>query len=105
MGGKNSAGYFQQVMQKVLADLLFLCVLIYIDDVLIFAKTEEQFIQAIGAVFEQLRVHRIYLKPHKCTLYAGRLLWCGHEPRFYSKDYGFTPTSERSGAAAVHCIL
>ena len=63
MGGKNSAGYFQQVMQKVLADLLFLCVLIYIDDVLIFAKTEEQFIQAIGAVFEQLRVHRIYLKP------------------------------------------
>ena len=28
MGGKKSAGYFQQVMQKVLADLLFICVLI-----------------------------------------------------------------------------
>ena len=25
MGGKHSAGYFQQVMQKVLAGLLFIC--------------------------------------------------------------------------------
>ena len=78
MGGKNSAGYFKKTMQKVLETLLFICVLIYIDDVLVFAKTEDAFVQALGNVFEQLRVHNIFLKPQKCTLFAARLIWCGH---------------------------
>ena len=65
-------------MQKVLETLLFVSVLIYIDDVLVFAKTEDDFVQALGNVFEQLRVHNIFLKPQQCTRFAARLLWCGH---------------------------
>ena len=35
MGGKNSASFFQQTMQEVLGDLVYVSVLTYIDDVLV----------------------------------------------------------------------
>ena len=38
MGGKNSASFFQQTMQEVLGDLVYVSTLIYIDDVLVYAE-------------------------------------------------------------------
>ena len=42
MGGENSAPHFQKVMAQMLRSLLFTCVLVYLDDVLLYAKTEEE---------------------------------------------------------------
>ena len=42
MGGKNSASFFQQTMQEVLGDLVYVSVLIYIDDVLVYAENFEE---------------------------------------------------------------
>ena len=78
MGGKNSAGFFQKTMQQVLHQMLFLSVFIYIDDVLVFAKSEDDFVAAIGQVFERWRAHNIFLKPQKRMFFAAQLLWCGH---------------------------
>ena len=50
MGGKSYASYFQQTMQKVLGDLVFINVLIYIDNVLIYAKNCEKLFEAIEYV-------------------------------------------------------
>jgi len=51
MGGKNSASYFQQTMQEVLGDLIYGCVLIYIDDVLVYAEDGEKLMSAMKQVF------------------------------------------------------
>ena len=78
MGGKNSASYFQQTMQEVLGDLIYVCVLIYIDDVLVYAEDGEKLMSAMKQVFLRLRKFGIFLKPKKCTLYARSIVWFGH---------------------------
>ena len=55
MGGKNSASFFQQTMQEVLGDLVYVSALIYIDDVLVYAEDYfEQLLIAIKEVFLRL---------------------------------------------------
>ena len=51
MGGKNSASFFQQTMQEVLGDLVYVSTLIYIDDVLVYAENFEQLMVAIKKSF------------------------------------------------------
>ena len=78
MGGKNSASYFQQTMQEVLGDLVYVSVLIYIDDVLVYAENFDELLVAMKSVFLRLRQYGIFLKPRKCTLFAQSIVWCGH---------------------------
>ena len=78
MGGKNSASFFQQTMQEVLGDLVYVSVLIYIDDVLVYAENVDKLLVAMKKVFLRLRQYGIFLKPRKCTLFAQSIVWCGH---------------------------
>jgi len=86
MGGKNSASYFQQTMQEVLGDLVYVSVLIYIDDVLVYAENFKELLVAMQSVFLRLRQYGIFLKPRKCTLFAQSIVWCGH--RISKEGYG-----------------
>ena len=70
MGGKNSASFFQQTMQEVLGDLVYVSTLIYIDDVLVYGEDFEQLMVAIKKVSLRLRQYGIFLKPRKCTVFA-----------------------------------
>ena len=78
MGARNSAAHFQKIMQSVLGDLVLVAVLLYLDDVLVYAKTEDELLDAIERVLECLRRANISVKPTKCDLYARKLVWCGH---------------------------
>ena len=42
-------------MQEVLGDLIYVCVLIYIDDVLVYAEDVEKLVIAMKKVFLRLR--------------------------------------------------
>ena len=50
----NAPATFQRLMQKVLGPLIGLGVLVYIDDVLIYAKTPKQLIEILSAVLKLL---------------------------------------------------
>ena len=52
-GLKNAPSHFQSSMNLLLVDLLDKCVLVYMDDILIYSKTEEH-IAHVKAVFERL---------------------------------------------------
>ena len=65
MGDKNSASFFQQTMQEVLGDLVYVSVLIYINDVLVYAENFEELLVAMKKVFLRLRQYGIFLKPRK----------------------------------------
>ena len=77
MGARNSAAHFQKVMTQVLQHLILQAVLVYIDDLLCYAKTAEELVEAIEAVFVQMRRYGIKLKPSKCELFARVIVWCG----------------------------
>ena len=78
MGGKNSAAHFQKVMQSVVGDMNYRKVLVYIDDVLVFAKNITDLLSNIRELFQRLRTFGIFLKPSKCKLFSKQVLWCGH---------------------------
>ena len=53
-GLKNAPSHFQRSMNLLLADLLDKCVLVYMDDILIYSKTADDHVAHVKAVFEHL---------------------------------------------------
>ena len=67
-GVKNGPSFFQHAMSTILAGLIGVICFIFIDDILIFAETEEQLISNCDTVFQRLKDHRITLKGSKCNI-------------------------------------
>lgn len=79
MGLKNAAAYFQRVMAiVVLVGLLYTFVELYIDDILVFGKTEEEFISNLRQVFARFRQYNITLAPKKTFLGMPQVEYVGH---------------------------
>jgi hypothetical protein len=54
MGLKGAASYFQRMMaSKVLAGLLYIFVELYVDDVLVYATNDEEFLERLRSVFKR----------------------------------------------------
>jgi hypothetical protein len=52
MGLKGAASYFQRMMASiVLAGLIYITVDLYLDDVLVYATTEDEFTERLATVF------------------------------------------------------
>ncbi len=67
MGLKGAASYFQRMMaSKVLAGLLYIFVELYLDDVLVYATNDDEFLERLRIVFERFRQFNITLNPKKC---------------------------------------
>ena len=53
-GFKNAPAHFQRSMNLLLADLLDVCVLVYMDDIFIFSKTADEHRAHVKQVFQRL---------------------------------------------------
>lgn len=58
---------FQSVMNHILAPLLRKCVVVFIDDILIYSKSFEEHIQHVKLVFQLLQEHQLKARLSKCT--------------------------------------
>jgi transposase InsO family protein len=80
MGLKGAPSYFQQVMATVvLAGLLYILCELYLDDILVFGKTQDEFVGNLTEVFERFRLHKLTLNPAKCKLGLPKVQFVGHE--------------------------
>ena len=66
-GLANAPANFQRTMDYVLSDLVGKCVMVYIDDIVIFSKSREDHVRHLRAVFDKLREFGLKLKPSKCS--------------------------------------
>ena len=63
----NSLATFQAMMDSIFTDMIEGCiVIVYMDDILIFAKTQEELEQYTKMVLQRLQENNLYLKPKKC---------------------------------------
>jgi Reverse transcriptase (RNA-dependent DNA polymerase) len=63
----NSPATFQAMMDFIFSDMIEECrVIVYIDDILIFANNQEDLLKHTKMVLHQLREHDLFLKPKKC---------------------------------------
>jgi hypothetical protein len=61
-GLMNAPAYFMYLMNKVFMEYLDKFVVVFIDDILIFSKTEEEHETQLRLVLEKLRAHQLYAK-------------------------------------------
>ena len=74
----NSPSTFQRLMEACLGEVNFDLLLIYLDDILVFATTFEEHMKRLEFVFGRLREHGLKMKPSKCFLFMAEAKFLGH---------------------------
>jgi hypothetical protein len=77
-GLTNVPAYFMYLMNKVFMEYLDKFVVVFIDDILIFSKTEEEHEKHLGMVLEKLRSNQLYIKFSKCEFWLTEVAFLGH---------------------------
>lgn len=77
-GLTNAPAIFQRLMNQIFRRLLQKCVIIYLDDILIYSQTREAHYQHIKEVLEILRDNKLYASHEKCQFFQSTISFVGH---------------------------
>jgi hypothetical protein len=77
-GLTNAPATFQAAMNTIFAPLLQKCVLIFMDDILIYSSTLDKHVQHIQAVFQLLKDNNLFLKRSKCSFAQAKIDYLTH---------------------------
>ncbi|CAI7888030.1 unnamed protein product [Closterium sp. NIES-53] len=77
-GLTNAPATFQVEMNHILRPLLDECVVVYLDDILIYSKDMKQHVEHLRRVFETLRRERFYVKLSKSEFALKKVQFLGH---------------------------
>lgn len=78
-GLTNAPGFFQRSMANVVFKDLHMKILeMYIDDVLVYARTESEYLENLEKVFQALAERRVTLNPEKCQFCLQTVEFVGH---------------------------
>ena len=77
-GLTNAPATFQGVMNRIFQQHLEKFVLVYLDDILVFSKTQEEHLEHLRKVFEILRENKLFAKLTKCRFAKSELEYLGH---------------------------
>ena len=92
----NAPPTFQRLMLNCLGELNLTYCLIYLDDVIIFSKTEEEHLEWMCVVFDRFREHGLKLKPSKCEVFKTEINYLAH----HISKRGVLPSKKNLGAIA-----
>jgi hypothetical protein len=77
-GLTNVPAYFMYLMNKVFMEYMDKFVVVFIDDILVFSKIEEEHETHLRLVLEKLRAHQLYPKFSKCEIWLSEVAFLGH---------------------------
>ena len=78
MGLCNALGTFMQLMNQTFADMLDKSVLCFLDDILIFSRSEEEHLAHLRTVLTRLREQELCFKPSKCSFMQKEVSFLRH---------------------------
>ena len=76
-GLTNAPTYFMYLMNKVFMEYLGKFVVVFIDDILVFSKSEEEHEKHLRLVLGKLREHQLYAKFSKCEFWLHEVGFLG----------------------------
>jgi len=77
-GMTNSPAIFQTMMNDIFQNLIAEGIMVvYLDDILIFTRTEEEHMKAIRRVLQVLQEHKLFLCPEKCEFCKEQIKYLG----------------------------
>ena len=77
-GLTNVPAAFQHFMNDIFGDLLDVCMLVYLDDILIYSNSEEEHIQHVCEVLCRPRQHNLYTRANKCFFHDQTVEYLGY---------------------------
>ncbi|WVZ51260.1 hypothetical protein U9M48_002419 [Paspalum notatum var. saurae] len=77
-GLTNAPAFFMYMMNSVFMNELDKFVVVFIDDILIYSKSEEEHKQHLRIVLNRLREHKLYAKFSKCAFWLKEVSFLGH---------------------------
>jgi hypothetical protein len=77
-GLTNAPAYFMYLMNSVFMPELDKFVVIFIDDILVYSKNEDEHTKHLHTVLQRLRDHQLYAKLSKCDFWLREIKFLGH---------------------------
>ena len=77
-GLTNAPAYFMYLMNKVFMEYLDKFVVVFIDDILVYSKSEEEHEEHLRIVLQTLREQQLYAKLSKCEFWLKEVSFLGH---------------------------
>ena len=74
----NAPATFQRLMQNTLGELNLTYCVIYLDDVIVFVRMEEEHLECLRVVFERFCEFNFKLKPLKCSFFQSEIVYLAH---------------------------
>jgi hypothetical protein len=74
----NSLATFQRFMNDILGDMLDICVVVYLDDILIYSDNLKEHKEHIQELLRRLRKHRLFTKASKCKWHKDSIEFLGY---------------------------
>jgi hypothetical protein len=77
-GLTNAPAYLMYMMNMVFMEYLDIFVMVFIDDILVYSRSEEEHEGHIRLVLQKLRDHKLYAKLSKCEFWLKQVAFLGH---------------------------
>jgi hypothetical protein len=77
-GLTNAPAYFMYLMNLVFMPELDKFVVVFIDDILVYSRNEQEHTMHLHIVLQRLRDHRLYAKLSKCDFWLREIKFLGH---------------------------
>ncbi|CAI7930686.1 unnamed protein product [Closterium sp. NIES-54] len=77
-GLTNAPATFQMTMNEAFRPLFDKCVIVYLDDIIVYTRDKQQHFADLEAVFTVLDEYRLLTKGSKCEFFQDRLYFFGH---------------------------
>jgi hypothetical protein len=77
-GLTNAPTYFMYMMNKVFMEYLDKFVMVFINDILVYSRSEEEHEGYLRLVLQKLRDHKLYAKLSKCEFWLKQVAFLGH---------------------------
>ncbi|KRY25934.1 Retrovirus-related Pol polyprotein from transposon [Trichinella britovi] len=74
----NAPATFQRLMENALRGLTFKGCLVYLDDIIVYGRTEEEHLERLEGVLSRLQSVGLKIKPEKCQLMRQSVRYLGH---------------------------
>ncbi|MBW0504626.1 hypothetical protein O181_044341 [Austropuccinia psidii MF-1] len=74
----NSPASFQNLLNYIFAHLLKIFVVVYLDDIMVFLRTEEEHVKHVASVIQRLRKNNLFYKASKCVFHASSVELLGY---------------------------
>jgi hypothetical protein len=77
-GLTNALAYFMYLMNKVFMKYLNKFVVVFIDDILVYSRSEEEHEEHLRLALQKLWEHKLYAKLSKCEFWMKQVAFLGH---------------------------